>query len=163
MTVIQTENFDVNTILSLLPHRYPFLLVDKVLSYVPGESMVALKNVSFNEQFFNGHFPNKPVMPGVLMLEALAQTTGILAFMDTKSAPEADGLYFLAGIDNARFKQIVQPGDQLFLHTKATRVKRTISKFYCEAIVDGKVACSADITTVRRDSHSQSQSQAEIA
>lgn len=157
MTVIQTENFDVNTILRLLPHRYPFLLVDRILSYTPGESMTGLKNVSFNEQFFNGHFPNKPVMPGVLMIEALAQVTGVLAFMDTKTTPEAEGLYFLAGIDNARFKQIVQPGDQLILSTKVTRSKRTISKFYCEALVDGKVACTAEITTVRRDSHSQTE------
>lgn len=150
------ETFDTSTILKLLPHRYPFLLVDRIISYTPGESLVALKNVTFNEHFFVGHFPQKPVMPGVLMLEALAQATGLLAFLETNSAAEAEGLYFLAGIDKARFKQVVEPGDQLMLSVKVLRFKRSISKLYCEATVEGKVACSAEITTVRRDSHSNS-------
>ncbi len=156
---MMNDNFDIAQIFKLLPHRYPFLLVDRIISYTRGESIIALKNVTINEPFFNGHFPGQPVMPGVLIVESLAQAAGLLAFMDTNSKPEAGGLYFLAGIDRARFKQVVAPGDQLLLNVKITRAKRTISKFGCEAIVDGKVVCEADITTVRRDSHNDAPSE----
>jgi len=141
---------DVNAIKNLLPHRYPFLLVDRVLEFEPGASLVAIKNVTFNEPFFQGHFPEKPVMPGVLILEALAQATGLLAFNTENRGAERDTLYYLVGIDDARFKQPVVPGDQLRLAVTVSRQKRGIWVFDCEATVDGKTAASAVIMCTER-------------
>ena len=144
------RNMDVNAIKNLLPHRYPFLLVDRVLEFEPGTSLVAIKNVTFNEPFFQGHFPEKPVMPGVLILEALAQATGLLAFNTENRGAERDTLYYLVGIDNARFKQPVVPGDQLRLAVTVTRQKRGIWVFDSQATVDGKTAASAVIMCTER-------------
>jgi 3-hydroxyacyl-[acyl-carrier-protein] dehydratase len=141
---------DINEIKNLLPHRYPFLLVDRVLEFKAGESLVAIKNVSVNEPFFQGHFPEKPVMPGVLILEALAQATGLLAFRSENQGAERDTLYYLVGIDNARFKQPVVPGDQLRLEVTVTKQKRGIWVFDTVAAVDGKVAATAVIMCTER-------------
>ncbi|HFD91824.1 MAG TPA: 3-hydroxyacyl-ACP dehydratase FabZ [Gammaproteobacteria bacterium] len=136
---------DINKILTLLPHRYPFLMVDRVIEYTAGESLTALKNVSFNEPYFTGHFPVRPVMPGVLILEALAQATGILAFISTESTPDDETLYYFVGIDNARFRRPVEPGDQLILDVSVTRNMRNVWRFESEARVDGQVVATAEI------------------
>lgn len=136
---------DIHEILEHLPHRYPFLLVDKVVDYKPGEYLIGVKNVSFNEPFFTGHFPQRPVFPGVLIMEALAQATGLLAFKTQGKKPDGSSLYYFAGIDNCRFKQPVEPGDQLFLEVKLMTTKRNIWKFSAEAKVDGKVVASAEL------------------
>ena len=136
---------DIYEILDHLPHRFPFLLVDRVLDYKPGEYLVAVKNVSVNEPFFPGHFPQRPVFPGVLIMEALAQATGLLAFKTQGNKPDGSSLYYFAGIDNCRFKQPVQPGDQMILDVKLVANKRNIWKFSAEAKVDGKVVASADL------------------
>lgn len=141
---------DINEIKNLLPHRYPFLLVDRVLEFNPGESLVGIKNVSVNEPFFQGHFPEKPVMPGVLIIEALAQATGLLAFSTENKGAERETLYYLVGIDNARFKQPVIPGDQLRLEVTVTKQKRGIWVFDTKATVDGKVAATAAIMCTER-------------
>jgi len=141
---------DINEIKNLLPHRYPFLLVDRVLEFNPGESLVGIKNVSVNEPFFQGHFPEKPVMPGVLIIEALAQATGLLAFSTGNKGAERETLYYLVGIDNARFKQPVIPGDQLRLEVTVTKQKRGIWVFDTKATVDGKVAATAVIMCTER-------------
>jgi 3-hydroxyacyl-[acyl-carrier-protein] dehydratase len=133
-----------------LPHRYPFLLIDRVLEFNPGESLVGIKNVTVNEPFFQGHFPEKPVMPGVLILEALAQATGLLAFSSENRGAERDSLYYLVGIDAARFKQPVEPGDQLRLVVRVNKQKRGIWVFDTEATVDGKTAASAIIMCTER-------------
>ena len=133
---------DILEIQEFLPHRYPFLLVDRVVECKPGESMLAIKNVSFNEPFFNGHFPHEPVMPGVLILEALAQTTGLLA---SKSALGKGITYYLVSIDKARFKRQVVPGDQLMLTANYLKHKRNFWSFACRAEVEGKLAVSAEI------------------
>jgi 3-hydroxyacyl-[acyl-carrier-protein] dehydratase len=141
---------DINNIKKLLPHRYPFLLVDRVLAFEPGQSLLAIKNVTCNEPFFQGHFPEKPVMPGVLILEALAQATGLLAFNTENRGAERDTLYYLVGIDNARFKQPVVPGDQLRLSVTVTRQKRGIWVFDTEASVDEVTAATAVIMCTER-------------
>ena len=141
---------DINEVKNLLPHRYPFLLVDRVLEFNPGESLVGIKNVSVNEPFFQGHFPEKPVMPGVLIIEALAQATGLLAFSTENKGAERETLYYLVGIDNARFKQPVIPGDQLRLEVTVTKQKRGIWVFDTKATVDGKVAATAVIMCTER-------------
>jgi len=141
---------DINEIKNLLPHRYPFLLVDRVLEFNAGESLVGIKNVSVNEPFFQGHFPEKPVMPGVLILEALAQATGLLAFSTENQGAQRETLYYLVGIDNARFKQPVVPGDQLRLEVTVTKQKRGIWVFDTRATVDGKVAATAVIMCTER-------------
>ncbi len=142
---------DIYQILKHLPHRYPFLLVDRVVECIEGKSLTAIKNVSVNEPFFPGHFPHRPVMPGVLILEALAQATGILAFRTTKTQPTEKSLYFFVGVDEARFKQPVEPGDQLFLHVEVLKVVRGVWKFNAEAKVDGKTVCSAVLMCAERD------------
>lgn len=142
---------DIQEILEYLPHRYPFLLVDRVLSIELGQSLVALKNVSFNEPFFTGHFPQKPIMPGVLILEALAQATGLLAFKSGGEKPDHRSMYYLVGIDNARFKRPVGAGDQLILEVRLERIKRGIGKFIGEAKVDGQLVASADLMCAKRD------------
>lgn len=136
---------DIYEILEHLPHRFPFLLVDRVLDCKPGEYLVAVKNVSVNEPFFPGHFPQRPVFPGVLIMEALAQATGLLAFKTQGKKPDGSSLYYFAGIDNCRFKQPVQPGDQLILEVKLITTKRNLWKFSAEAKVDGKVVASAEL------------------
>jgi 3-hydroxyacyl-[acyl-carrier-protein] dehydratase len=141
---------DINQILKHLPHRYPFLLVDRVLEYHPGESLVALKNVSYNEPYFLGHFPQKPVMPGVLILEALAQATGLLAFKSVDRQAERDSLYYFVGIDDARFKRPVEPGDQLLLEVKLKRSKRGIWVFDTLARVGDQTAATAVIMCTER-------------
>ncbi|MBI3771204.1 MAG: 3-hydroxyacyl-ACP dehydratase FabZ [Gammaproteobacteria bacterium] len=142
---------DIHEVLEHLPHRYPFLLIDRVIDYKVGEYLTALKNVSYNEPFFQGHFPHRPVMPGVLILEALAQATGILAFKTTNSRPTSKSLYYFVGIDNARFKQPVEPGDQLILHVKVLRTVRGVWKFEAEAKVDGKVVAAAEVMCAERE------------
>ena len=141
---------DIQRVMSLLPHRYPFLLVDRVLECDSGKRILAIKNVSINEPFFLGHFPIKPVMPGVLILEALAQATGLLAM---ESDPEYNGttLYYLVGIDKARFKRPVVPGDQLNLDVVLLKERRNIWVFDCKATVDGKVVASAEIMCSPRE------------
>ena len=139
----------INDILKYLPHRYPFLLVDRVLSIEDKKSLVALKNVTYNEPFFTGHFPQTPVMPGVLILEAMAQASGVLIYNITQQLPSAENMFFLAGIDNARFRRIVEPGDQLRMEIELLKVRRDIYKFKAVASVDGELACSAEIMTAR--------------
>ena len=136
---------NIQDILEYLPHRFPFLLIDRVLECTPGESLTAVKNVSVNEPFFPGHFPGQPIFPGVLIMEALAQATGILAFKTNGEKPDKDGLYFFAAIDNCRFKQPVVPGDQLILEVKILKHKRNIWKFDAVAKVDDKVVASAEL------------------
>ena len=142
---------DIHGVFQYLPHRYPFLLIDRVLSYEPKKSLVALKNVTVNEEFFNGHFPKRPVMPGVLILEALAQATGILTFKAHNTYPDEKSLYFLAGVDKARFKRVVEPGDQLYLEVELLRNKGDIWKFNGTAKVAGAVVCSAEFTSAKKD------------
>lgn len=141
---------NINEILRLLPHRYPFLLIDRVLDYKVGEYLRGYKNVTFNEPFFNGHFPQRPIMPGVLILEAMAQTTGLLAFRTVGRAANNDSLFFLVGIDKARFKRPVEPGDQLILDVRVVNSRRGIWVFECEATVEGKIAASAQIMCTER-------------
>ena len=141
---------DINEIKNTLPHRYPFLLVDRVLAFEAGKSLVAIKNVTVNEPFFQGHFPEKPVMPGVLILEALAQATGLLAFRTEGRDAARDSLYYFVGIDKARFKRPVEPGDQLRLSVEVIKVKRGIWVFETEATVDGKIAATAVIMCTER-------------
>jgi 3-hydroxyacyl-[acyl-carrier-protein] dehydratase len=141
---------DIHQILEYLPHRYPILLVDRVLECEPGKSIHAVKNVTINEPFFNGHFPHHPVMPGVLILEALAQAAAILSFKTMGSKPDDKSVYYFAGIDGARFKKPVSPGDQLNLHVEIIASKRGIWKFKAEARVDGLLATEAELMcTVR--------------
>ena len=141
---------DIHQILKQLPHRYPFLLVDRVLEIEKGKSIRALKNVTINEPFFEGHFPHRPVMPGVLMLEALAQAAALLAFDALDTSPTDDMVYYFAGIDGARFKQPVEPGDQLILHVELLRMKAGIFKFKARAKVDGNIAVEAELTCAMR-------------
>lgn len=143
------NSMDIQEILKYLPHRYPFLLIDRVIECNEGKSLTAIKNVSFNEPFFTGHFPQQPVMPGVLILEALAQAGGILAYKTTKQAGD-DRLHLLAGIDNARFRQMVCPGDQLRLDVEFIKAKQDIWKLSGIASVEGKVVCTADIMSAQR-------------
>lgn len=128
-----------------LPHRYPFLLVDRVLECTPGESLTAFKNVTVNEPFFQGHFPQIAIMPGVLIIEALAQATGLLGFRTMSETPRDDLLYMLVGVDNVRFKRQVIPGDQLMLRVELVKRTRIIWKFTCEASVEGELVTSASM------------------
>ena len=150
-----SESIDIVKILSLLPHRYPFLLVDRVLEYTPFESLVAIKNVTMNENFFVGHFPGNPIMPGVLMLEALAQASGILSNLSRKASEGHEFLYFFAGIDNAKFKHIVVPGDQLRLEVKLVAQKRAFWRMHGEVYVGDKLACSADLMSAAKEVKSE--------
>ena len=128
-----------------LPHRYPFLLVDRVIECTPGETLIAIKNVSVNERFFRGHFPQLAIMPGVLIIEALAQATGLLGFRTMSETPRDDLLYMLVGVDNVRFKRQVIPGDQLTLKVRLEKRSRSIWKFTCEATVDDELVTSANM------------------
>jgi len=145
MTTPENKTLDINQIKRLLPHRYPLLLVDRVLTWEANKSITAIKNVTANEEFFNGHFPHKPVMPGVLMIEALAQTAAILSFMTMNVKPDENSVVYFVGIDNARFKRPVEPGDQLKMHIEILRTSRGIWKYKAEATVDGKVAVEAEL------------------
>jgi len=142
-----TEPFkmDIEQIMRQLPHRYPFLLVDRVLACVPGEYLHALKNVTFNEPFFPGHFPHRPVMPGVMIIEALAQACGILAFKTVRVVPNTESRFYFVAIDNARFRKPVEPGDQLMLTVTLKRAFKGIWKFHGLAQVDGQEVASAEI------------------
>jgi 3-hydroxyacyl-[acyl-carrier-protein] dehydratase len=144
-------SLDIHEILKHLPHRYPFLLIDRVLEYVPESHLIGIKNVTHNEPYFPGHFPQRPVMPGVLILEALAQATGILAFKTVDKIPDKNSLYYFVGIDNARFKRPVEPGDQLRLEVEYVKRMRGIWKFNGKASVDGDVVCSAEIMCAERE------------
>ncbi|RAU17158.1 3-hydroxyacyl-[acyl-carrier-protein] dehydratase FabZ [Nitrincola tibetensis] len=141
---------DVKEIRKYLPHRYPFLLVDRVLELVPGESIVAIKNVTVNEPFFNGHFPEHPVMPGVLLVEAMAQAAGILGFKTMDKTPEDGSIYYFVGADDLRFKRPVVPGDQVKLEAQVLSERRGIWKFAVKATVDGAIVCSATILCADR-------------
>jgi 3-hydroxyacyl-[acyl-carrier-protein] dehydratase len=141
---------DIHQILKKLPHRYPILLVDRVIALEKGKSIKVLKNVTINEPFFQGHFPYRPVMPGVLMLEALAQAAALLAFDALGTGPSEDLVYYFAGIDNARFKRPVEPGDQLMLDVEMVRMKAGIFKFNGSASVDGTLAVQAELTCAVR-------------
>jgi len=135
----------IEEIRQFLPHRYPFLLVDRVTECTPGESITAIKNISVNEPQFTGHFPNQAIMPGVLIIEALAQTTGLLGFRTMSEEPSDDILYMLVGVDNIRFKRQVVPGDQLVMKAKIERRSKVIWKFSCEATVDGELVTAANL------------------
>ena len=141
---------DIHQILKQLPHRYPILLVDRVLEIEKGVRIRAVKNVSINEPFFMGHFPHRPVMPGVLMLEALAQAAALLSFDALDSAPDDNTVYYFAGIDGARFKRPVEPGDQLILDVTIDRMKAGIFKFKARALVGEEVAVEADLMCTMR-------------
>lgn len=146
----ELSQMEITEIMELLPHRYPFLLIDRVLDYKTGESIHAVKNVTMNEPCFQGHFPGMPVFPGVLILEAMAQATGILGFK-TAGKPKENELYYFAGIDKARFKRPVGPGDVIHFEIDYLKDLRGIGKFSGVAKVDGEVVCSADIMCARRE------------
>jgi 3-hydroxyacyl-[acyl-carrier-protein] dehydratase len=141
---------DVNEIRKYLPHRYPFLLIDRVVDLKIGESIVAYKNITINEGIFQGHFPNYPVFPGVLILEAMAQACGVLGFKTMNKTPEDGSIYLYAGIDDVRFKRQVVPGDQLYIEARKLSDRRGIWKFECVAKVDGLLAASATILCADR-------------
>ena len=141
---------DIHAILKQLPHRYPFLLVDKVVELERNTRILAVKNVTYNEPFFMGHFPGRPVMPGVLMLEALAQAAGLLAFDAMGQVPDENNIYYFVGIDSARFKRPIEPGDQLLLEASIDRVRAGIWKFKGVARVGDEVACEAELMCTMR-------------
>ncbi|HED17168.1 MAG TPA: 3-hydroxyacyl-ACP dehydratase FabZ [Gammaproteobacteria bacterium] len=142
---------DINEIMKLLPHRYPFLMVDKILEIDPGKSLKALKNVTINEPYFQGHFPHRPVMPAVLMMEALAQATGLLAYKTGELKPNDQSVFYFAGIDKARFKRPVGPGDQLILQVELIKRKRNIWVFKGIAMVNDEVAASAELMCAEQE------------
>ena len=142
---------NIQGILKCIPHRYPFLLVDKVLEFELNSYLLAIKNVTINEPFFQGHFPGNPIMPGVLMLEALAQASAILSNLSRKPQEGYDFIYFFAGIDKAKFKQIVIPGDCLRMEVKLMTRKGDFWRLHGEAFVGDKLACSADLMTAAKE------------
>jgi 3-hydroxyacyl-[acyl-carrier-protein] dehydratase len=139
------DEMDIGQVLEHLPHRFPFLLIDRIREIELGKRILALKNVTINEPFFQGHFPGRPIMPGVLILEAMAQAAGILVFRTQGDKPQADSVYYLAGIDKARFKRPVVPGDQLEIEVTLERGVRGVWKFACAARVDGALVCEAEM------------------
>ena len=141
---------DINQIKQYLPHRYPMLLVDRVLNWESGKTITAIKNVTANEEIFSGHFPNKPVMPGVLMIEAMAQAAALLSFLTMGQKPDENTLVYFLGIDNARFKRPVEPGDQLVMQVEIIKVARGIWKYKASATVDGQLAVEADLMCTLR-------------
>ena len=160
MTTTQPDTaktMDICEIKSYLPHRYPMLLVDRVLSYEEGKTITAIKNVTVNEEFFNGHFPHKPVMPGVLMIEAMAQTAALLSFKTMGIKPDENSVVYFVGIDNARFKRPVGPGDQLKMDIEIVRVSRGIWKYKAVGSVDGQTAVEADLMCTIRSTTDASQ------
>ncbi|MEK7261999.1 MAG: 3-hydroxyacyl-ACP dehydratase FabZ [Pseudomonadota bacterium] len=136
---------DIHEVLRHLPHRYPFLLVDRVLDCIPDQSLTAIKNVTINEPFFQGHFPHRPVMPGVLILEAMAQASAILSFKSIGTLPNKESVYYFVGIDKARFKRPVEPGDQLRIESRLARKVKGIWLFECSAYVGNELCCSAEL------------------
>jgi 3-hydroxyacyl-[acyl-carrier-protein] dehydratase len=142
---------NIGEIMKYLPHRYPMLLIDRVVEMKLGESLVAIKNVSFNESYFQGHFPNRPVMPAVIILEAMAQATGILVLRSMDKLPSEKSIYYFVGIDNARFRRPVEPGDQLRIEVKLLRSSRGIWKLRSDATVDGEVVASGDLMGAMRE------------
>ncbi|MBS0212255.1 MAG: 3-hydroxyacyl-ACP dehydratase FabZ [Proteobacteria bacterium] len=150
LTSSQTR--DVEAIMAMLPHRYPFLMVDRVLGYEPHKSLRAMKNVTFNEPYFQGHFPGHPVMPGVMIIEAMAQAAGLL--VQLSSPPPAEGepqpIFYLVKVDKARFNRIVVPGDQLVLEVEITRTLRNMAQYASRALVDGKEVASAEMLCARK-------------
>jgi 3-hydroxyacyl-[acyl-carrier-protein] dehydratase len=150
MTIMNNgaTTFDIREIMKLIPHRAPFVMVDRVTEYSGGDTLTALKNVTYNEPFFPGHFPNVPTMPGVLILEAMAQASGILAVLKSGVRPESGLILYFAGIDNARFKRPVVPGDQLVFHVVLDKHKRDLWKFRTTATVAGDVVCEAEMMCV---------------
>jgi 3-hydroxyacyl-[acyl-carrier-protein] dehydratase len=144
------KSLDINQIKQYLPHRYPLLLVDRVLDWESGKNITAIKNVTINEEFFVGHFPHKPVMPGVLTIEALAQTSALLAFLTTGQKPDDNAVVYFIGIDGARFKRPVEPGDQLKMHVEILRHARGIWKFQAKATVDDQLVVEAELMCTMR-------------
>ena len=142
---------DIREIKKIIPHRFPFLMIDKVIEVIPNEKLVAIKNVSINEPFFEGHFPQHPVMPGVLIIEAMAQACGLLAFKSDQDAPNKNQIVLLVGVDKARFKRPVEPGDQLVLESTVVKVRRGLWMFKASATVDGQVASEAEILCTMKD------------
>lgn len=148
------KTLDIQAIMLHLPHRYPFLLIDRILDYEPHDFIRAIKNVSINENFFNGHFPQRPIMPGVLIVEAMAQAAAVLAFLSFGGNPMDDNIYLFAGIDKARFKRIVEPGDQLLIDIKLIKVKHGLIKVQATSTVEGELVCTAELMTVKKGSTS---------
>ncbi len=146
----EKKTMDITEIQSLLPHRYPFLLIDRVTDFEEGKYLVGLKNVSYNEPQFTGHFPQLPVFPGVLILEAMAQATGLLAFK-TFGEPKENELYYFASVDQAKFRKPVTPGDQMIIEVELLKNRRGIAMFNGVAKVDGEVVCSAELKCARRE------------
>ncbi len=144
------NSLDINQIKQYLPHRYPLLLVDRVLDWESGKRLTALKNVTINEEFFNGHFPHNPVMPGVLMIEALAQSAALLAFLSMGQKPDENAVVYFVGIDGARFKRPVEPGDQLRMEVEILRQSRGIWKFQARAMVEDQLAVEAELMCTMR-------------
>ena len=142
---INKNMLDAKRIMELLPHRYPFLLIDSIIACQPGESITALKNVTVNEPAFTGHFPGRPIMPGILIIEAMAQAGGVLSHV-TLGQVDPKPLFFLAGVNNARFRRTVLPGDQIVVQVDVEKIRRGIWFYKCSASVDGRLAVSADIT-----------------
>ncbi|MEN3293545.1 MAG: 3-hydroxyacyl-[acyl-carrier-protein] dehydratase [Burkholderiales bacterium] len=151
------NSLNINEIKEYLPHRYPLLLVDRVLEWESGKSITAIKNVTVNEEFFNGHFPHKPVMPGVYMIEALAQTAALLSFLTMGQKPDANSVVYFLGIDNARFKRPVEPGDQLRMQVEILRTARGIWKYKAQGTVDGQLAVEAELMCTMRSASDASQ------
>lgn len=141
----------IQDILNLLPHRYPFLLIDRVTDWAPNDYLVAIKNVTFNEPFFQGHFPVRPIMPGVLITEAMAQATGVLAFSSQGVVPNPNALYMLVGLDEVSFRRVVEPGDQLTIRVTLKRLVRGMGVFQCEAHVGDELAAKALIKCVAKE------------
>jgi len=146
------DHDDVRKVMEFLPHRSPFLMIDRVVEFEAGKRLLALKNVTYNEPFFSGHFPHNPIMPGVLIIEALAQATGLLSMKTLTEQEESFGEYYLVGVDNARFKRSVVPGDQLMLEAIFKKNRRNIWTFSATATVDGQLVVSADIMCASKES-----------
>jgi 3-hydroxyacyl-[acyl-carrier-protein] dehydratase len=144
-------DMDIGEIMKYLPHRYPMLLVDRVVEFQHGQSLVAIKNVSYNEPYFQGHFPNRPVMPAVIILEAMAQATGILVLRSMDKLPSEKSIYYFVGIDDARFRRPVEPGDQLRIEVNLLRSSRGIWKLRSDATVDGELVASGDLMGAMRE------------
>ena len=141
---------NIQDVKNYLPHRYPFLLIDRVLELEVGKTLVAIKNVTFNEPQFTGHFPAQPIMPGVMIVEALAQATGILAFKSEVGKPIDGQIYMLVGVDKVRFKRVVEPGDQLRLEVEVMTVKRGMWKFKCRALVEDQIVTTAELMCTQK-------------
>lgn len=157
MTTTENKTLDITQIKEMLPHRYPMLLVDRVLHWEANKSITAIKNVTVNEEFFNGHFPHKPVMPGVLMIEAMAQTAALLSFLTAGVKPDENSVVYFVGIDGARFKRPVGPGDQLKMDVEILRNARGIWKYKAVGTVDGQVAVEAELMCTIRSTADPSQ------